>query len=57
MIHQVPANRLEMLLPDGTIKMSTFDKGLLASTAAIALFGAFAKVVTVLASLHVSQTK
>ncbi|GFO47118.1 transmembrane protein 143-like [Plakobranchus ocellatus] len=49
---EVPVNRLEMLLPDGTIQMSTWDKGLLASSAGIALFGVLAKVVTVLASLN-----
>ncbi|KAK3778074.1 hypothetical protein RRG08_044690 [Elysia crispata] len=53
---EVPANRLEMLLPDGTIQMSTLDKGLLASTAGIALFGILAKVVTVLASLNIDWT-
>lgn len=53
---EVPANRLEMLLPDGTIHMSTVDKGLLASTAGIAFFGVFAKVITVLAKLNVDWT-
>ena len=44
-----------MLLPDGTLKISTIDKGILVSTASVAAFGILAKTVTVLAGLEVSS--
>ncbi|XP_005095666.1 transmembrane protein 143 [Aplysia californica] len=50
---EVPTSSLEMLLPDGTIQMSTMDKGVLVTSAGIAAFGVLAKAVTVLASVHV----
>ncbi|XP_067651664.1 transmembrane protein 143-like [Haliotis asinina] len=53
---EVPINSLEMLLPDGTIKMSTFDKGLLSSSVFLASVGVVAKVVTVLAEMKIDWT-
>ena len=53
---QVPVNALEQLLPDGTIKMSKFDKGLVTAAGAVALTGILAKVVTLLAHMHVDWT-
>ncbi|XP_076470686.1 transmembrane protein 143-like [Babylonia areolata] len=49
---EIPVNNLEMLLPDGTIRMNTFDKSVLASSVFIATAGLVAKVVTVLASVN-----
>ncbi|CAL1547550.1 unnamed protein product [Lymnaea stagnalis] len=53
---EVPVESLEMLLPDGKIQMSSLDKTLLVTSGSIAGFGVLAKVVTVLASLHVDWT-
>ncbi|ESO98305.1 hypothetical protein LOTGIDRAFT_231385 [Lottia gigantea] len=50
---EVPVNALEMLLPDGTIKMNTTDKGILVTSGVIAGVGIIAKLVTVLADLNV----
>ncbi|KAK6185030.1 hypothetical protein SNE40_007356 [Patella caerulea] len=53
---EVPVNALEMLLPDGTIKMSTMDKGILTTSAFIASVGIVAKLVTVLADMNIDWT-
>ena len=53
---EVPVNALEQLLPDGKIKMTKFDQGLMMSATAIALTGVLAKLVTYLAHVHVDWT-
>ncbi|KAL8603060.1 hypothetical protein ACOMHN_015625 [Nucella lapillus] len=53
---EIPVNSLEMVLPDGTIRMNTMDKGILASSVFIATVGLVAKVVTVLASMNFDWT-
>nr|KAG5707520.1 hypothetical protein BaRGS_012024 [Batillaria attramentaria] len=50
---EIPVHNLEMLLPDGTIRMSTMDKSVLTASVFIATAGVVAKIVTVLASLQV----
>ncbi len=50
---EVPINNLEMLIPDGRIMISKFDKSLLAVSAFFALSSVLAKGVTILAHLHV----
>lgn len=50
---EVPVNSLEMLLPDGKIYMSNFDKGILTTSIAIATIGVLTKIVTYLASMHI----
>lgn len=53
---EVPVNALEQLLPDGRIQMSKIDKGIITVAGTIALTGILAKVVTLLAHMHVDWT-
>lgn len=50
---EVPTTNLEMLIPDGQIIISTYDKNMILVTAGVALASILAKGVTVLAQLHV----
>ena len=50
---EVPVNSLEQLLPDGKIMMSRLDKGVLTTSAGIALTGVLAWLVTLLAHIYV----
>ncbi|XP_053402767.1 transmembrane protein 143-like [Mercenaria mercenaria] len=50
---EIPVNALEMMLPDGKIKISKMDKGLIATSVSIAVMGIVAKIVTLLASMNV----
>ena len=52
---EIPVKQLEMLLPDGTLKMSTLDKGVISSCVFLAATGVLAKVVTLLASMHLDS--
>lgn len=49
---EVPVESLEMLLPDGTIKMSNWDKSILTTSIFLAGAGIVAKVVTLLAQVQ-----
>ena len=49
----MPVNALEQLLPDGHIRMSRLDKGLVTATGTVALTSILAKVVTILAHVHI----
>ncbi|KAL4234299.1 hypothetical protein ACF0H5_005950 [Mactra antiquata] len=50
---EIPVNALEMMLPDGKIKISKMDKGIIATSVTIAAVGVLAKIVTLLADLNV----
>ncbi|XP_041377097.1 transmembrane protein 143-like [Gigantopelta aegis] len=50
---EIPVNNLEMLLPDGSIQMSTLDKGIVSASVFIAAVGVLTKVVTLLAGLNI----
>ncbi|XP_053391505.1 transmembrane protein 143-like [Mercenaria mercenaria] len=50
---EIPVNALEMMLPDGKIKISKMDKGIIATSVSIAVMGIVAKIVTLLASMNV----
>lgn len=50
---EIPVNALEMMLPDGKIKIGKVDKGIIAASLSVALISVVAKVVTVLASMNV----
>ena len=49
---EIPVNNLEMILPDGTLKMNRLDKGVLTASLFIAASGLVAKAVTVLAHMN-----
>ncbi|XP_074644094.1 transmembrane protein 143-like isoform X2 [Tubulanus polymorphus] len=53
MFKEVPINALEQLLPDGKIKMTKFDQGILTLTISIGMIGVMVKFVTMLAHFHV----
>ncbi|XP_060553523.1 transmembrane protein 143-like isoform X2 [Ruditapes philippinarum] len=50
---EIPVNALEMMLPDGKIEISKFDKGIIATSMTFAVTGIVAKLVTVLAAMNV----
>ena len=56
MFKEIPTGALEQLLPDGKIKMSAFDQGLLTLTVSIGSLSVLAKAVTVLADIQVQWT-
>ena len=53
---EVPVNALEQLLPDGKIKMTKFDKGVISTSLFIAAAGIVGKIVTILAGVHFDWT-
>ena len=53
---EVPVNALEQTLPDGKISMTKLDKGVINTSIIIAAVGVVAKVVTILAGIHVDWT-
>lgn len=53
---EVPVDALSKLVPDGNVKMSKVDRGVLMTSGAIALTSILAKVVTILAHVHVDWT-
>jgi hypothetical protein len=53
---EIPVQNLEMLLPDGTLKMNSFDKSVLTASIFLAGAGLVAKAVTLLAQLHFDWT-
>lgn len=56
MFKEIPTGALEQLLPDGKIKMSGFDQGLLMATASVGSLTLLVKAVTVLADIHLQWT-
>ncbi|XP_013062063.2 transmembrane protein 143-like [Biomphalaria glabrata] len=50
---EIPLQRIEMLLPDGKVRMSLTDKSFLAASGGLAGLGILAKAVTVLANINV----
>ncbi len=53
---EVPVNALEQTLPDGKVTMTKLDAGVINASIAIAALGVLAKVVTILAGIHVDWT-
>ena len=53
---EVPVNALEQTLPDGKISMTKLDKGVINTSIIIAAVDVVAKVVTILAGIHVDWT-
>ena len=53
---EVPVNALEQTLPDGKISMTKLDRGVINTSITIAAGGVIAKLVTVLAGIHVDWT-
>ncbi|XP_052232684.1 transmembrane protein 143-like isoform X1 [Dreissena polymorpha] len=53
---EIPVNSLEMILPDGKLKIGKFDKRIFTASVTLATLGVIAKVVTVLASMNVDWT-
>lgn len=53
---EVPVNALEQTLPDGRITMTKLDKGVINTSLVIAGGGVVAKIVTILAGVHVDWT-
>ncbi len=53
---EVPVNALEQTLPDGKVTMTKLDRGVINASLVIAATGILAKVVTVLAGIHVDWT-
>lgn len=53
---EIPVNNLEMLVPEGKIKIDKLDKGIIGVSVTLALVGVIAKIVTVLAALNVDFT-
>lgn len=56
MFKEIPTGALEQVLPDGKIKMSGFDQGLLTVTASIGSVSLLVKAVTVLAEIQMQWT-
>ena len=56
MFKEIPTGALEHLLPDGKIKMSKFDQGLMATTVGIGSLTLLVKGVTYLADIKVQWT-
>ena len=52
----MPIAGLSKLLPDGRVKMSRLDRILLSSMGSFAALGVVAKIVTILAGIHVDWT-
>lgn len=50
---EVPVHSLEMLLPDGKINMTKIDKGILTTSLGLAAAGIIAKIVTLMAKIHI----
>ncbi|KAL5022889.1 hypothetical protein ScPMuIL_002044 [Solemya velum] len=50
---EVPVSSLEMLLPDGKINMTKIDKGILTFSLGLAGAGIVAKIVTLMAKIHI----
>lgn len=53
---EIPVSALEMLVPEGKIKIDKLDKGIIAVSLSCALIGVIAKIVTVLATMNVDFT-
>lgn len=53
---EIPVHALEMLVPEGKIKIDKMDKGIIGVSLTCAMVGVIAKVVTVLATLNVDFT-
>lgn len=56
MFKEVPAGALEHLLPDGKIRMTKFDQGLIATTVGIGALTLLVKAVSVLADVQLKWT-
>lgn len=50
---EIPVNALEMLVPEGKIRIDKLDKGVIAVSMTVAMAGVIAKIVTFLAALSV----